>query len=99
MRLDSAYFGQIREEILSNSTFSVSKLEVGRQLIDYNVYGHNFHDLGYVIRVTIDVKANKELQNSQMVKSVTTSAEKDYQQKEDVEKAKETMLEFKASLL
>ena len=99
MRLDSAYFGQIREEILSNSTFCISKLEVGRQLIDYNVYGHNFQDVGYVIKVTIDVKANEELQNSQMVKSVTTSAEKDYKQKEDVEKAKETMLEFKSSLL
>ena len=55
--------------------------------------------MGYVIKVTIDVKANEELQNSQMVKSVTTSAEKDYKQKEDVEKAKETMLEFKSSLL
>lgn len=99
MRLDSAYFGQIREEILSNSTFCISKLEVGRQLIDYNVYGHNFQDVGYVIKVTIDVKANEELQNSQMVKSVTTSAEKDYKQKEDVEKAKEDMLEFKTSLL
>lgn len=99
MRLDSAYFGQIREEILSNSTFSVSKLEVGRQLIDYNVYGHNFQDLGYVIRVTIDVKANEELQNSQMVNSIATSAEKDYKQKEDVEKAKEAMLEFRTSLL
>ena len=99
MRLDSAYFGQIREEILSNSTFSVSKLEVGRQLIDYNVYGYNFQDVGYVMRVTIDVKANEELQNSQMVKSIATSAEKDYKQKEDVEKAKKAMLEFRTSLL
>lgn len=99
MRLDSAYFGQIREEILSNSSFSISKLEVGRQFIDYNVYGHNFQDVGYVTRVTIDVKANEELQNSAMVKSIKTSAEKEYQQKEDVEKAKETMLEFKTSLL
>lgn len=99
MRLDSVYFGQIREEILSNSTFSVSKLEVGRQFIDYNVYGHNFQDVGYVIRVTIDVKANEELQNSEMVKSITTSAEAGYQQKQDVGKAKEDMLEFKTSLL
>ena len=75
IRLDSVYFGQIREEILSNSIFSISKLEVGRQFIDYNVYGHNFQDVGYVIRVTIDVKANEELQNSEMVKSITTSAE------------------------
>ena len=99
MRLDSSYFGQIREEILSNSTFSISKLEVGRQYIDYNVYGYNFQDVGYVVRVTIDVKANEELQNSAMVKSIKTSAEKEYQQKEDVEKAKEAMLEFKTSLL
>lgn len=99
MRLDSVYFGQIREEILSNSLFSISKIEVGRQFIDYNVYGHNFQDVGYVIRVTIDVKANKELQNSEMAKSITTSAEKEYKQKEDVEKAKEVMLEFKTSLL
>ena len=99
MRLDSNYFGQIREEILSNSSISISKLEVGRQLIDYNVYGHNFQDVNYVIRVTIDVKANEELQNSEMVKSITTSAEADYQQKQDVEKAKEDMLEFKTSLL
>ena len=99
MRLDSNYFGQIREEILSNSSISISKLEVGRQLIDYNVYGHNFQDVTYVIRVTIDVKANEELQNSEMVKSITTSAEADYQQKQDVEKAKEDMLEFKTSLL
>lgn len=99
MRLDSAYFGQIREEILSNSIFSISKLEVGRQFIDYNIYGYNFQDVGYVVRVTIDVKANKELQNSAMVKSIKTSAEKEYQQKEDVEKAKEAMLEFKTSLL
>ena len=88
MRLDSAYFGQIREEILSNSSFSISKLEIGRQLIDYNVYGYNFQDVGYVVRVTIDVKANEELQNSAMVKSIKTSAEKEYQQKEDVEKLK-----------
>ena len=99
MRLDSVYFGQIREEILSNSLFSISKIEVGRQFIDYKVYGHNFQDVGYVIRVTIDVKANKELQNSEMVKSITTSAEAGYQQKQDVEKAKEDMLEFKTSLL
>lgn len=99
MRLDSVYFGQIREEILSNSLFSISKIEVGRQFIDYNVYGHNFQDVGYVIRVTIDVKANEELQNSEMVKSITTSAEAGYQQKQDVEKAKEDMLEFKTSLL
>lgn len=99
MRLDSAYFGQIREEILSNSIFSISKLEVGRQFIDYNVYGYNFQDVGYVVRVTIDVKANEELQNSEMVKSITTSAEAGYQQKQDVEKAKEDMLEFKTSLL
>lgn len=99
MRLDSIYFGQIREEILSNSSISISKLEVGRQLIDYNVYGHNFQDVNYVIRVTIDVKANEELQNSEMVKSITTSAEAGYQQKQDVEKAKEDMLEFKTSLL
>ena len=99
MRLDSNYFGQIREEILSNSSISISKLEVGRQLIDYNVYGHNFQDVNYVIRVTIDVKANEELQNSEMVKSITTSAEAGYQQKQDVEKAKEDMLEFKTSLL
>lgn len=99
MRLDSTYFGQIREEILSNSSISISKLEVGRQLIDYNVYGHNFQDVNYVIRVTIDVKANEELQNSEMVKSITTSAEAGYQQKQDVEKAKEDMLEFKTSLL
>jgi hypothetical protein len=99
MRLDSSYFGQIREEILSNSTFSISKLEVGRQYIDYNVYGYNFQDVGYVVRVTIDVKADEELQNSAMVKSIKTSAEKEYQQKEDVEKAKEAMLEFKTSLL
>lgn len=99
MRLDSAYFGQIREETLSNSIFSISKLEVGRQFIDYNIYGHNFRDVGYVTRVTIDVKANEELQNSAMVKSIKTSAEKEYQQKEDVEKAKEAMLEFKTSLL
>ena len=99
MRLDSAYFGQIREEILSNSIFSISKLEVGRQHIDYNIYGYNFQDVGYVVRVTIDVKANEELQNSAMVKSIKTSAEKEYQQKEDVEKAKEAMLEFKTSLL
>ena len=99
MRLDSVYFGQIREEILSNSLFSISKIEVGRQFIDYNVYGHNFQDVGYVIRVTIDVKANKELQNSEMVKSITTSAEADYQQKQDIEKAKDAILEFKTSLL
>lgn len=99
MGLDSTYFGQIREEILSNSSISISKLEVGRQLIDYNVYGHNFQDVNYVIRVTIDVKANEELQNSEMVKSITTSAEAGYQQKQDVEKAKEDMLEFKTSLL
>lgn len=99
MRLDSSYFGQIREEILSNLTFSISKLEVGRQYIDYNVYGYNFQDVGYVVRVTIDVKANEELQNSEMVKSITTSAEADYQQKQDIEKAKEAMLEFKTSLL
>lgn len=99
MRLDSVYFGQIREEILSNSTFCISKLEVGRQLIDYNVYGHNFQDVGYVIKVTIDVKANEELQNSEMVKSITTSAEADYQQKQDIEKAKDAILEFKTSLL
>lgn len=99
MRLDSTYFGQIREEILSNSSISISKLEVGRQLIDYNVYGHNFQDVNYVIRVTIDVKANEELQNSEMVKSITTSAEAGYRQKQDVEKAKEDMLEFKTSLL
>lgn len=99
IRLDSVYFGQIREEILSNLSISISKLEVGRQLIDYNVYGHNFQDVNYVIRVTIDVKANEELQNSEMVKSITTSAEADYQQKQDVEKAKEDMLEFKTSLL
>ena len=99
MRLDSAYFGQIREEILSNSIFSISKLEVGRQFIDYNIYGYNFQDVGHVVRVTIDVKANEELQNSEMVKSITTSAEAGYQQKQDVEKAKEDMLEFKTSLL
>lgn len=99
IRLDSVCFGQIREEILSNLSISISKLEVGRQLIDYNVYGHNFQDVNYVIRVTIDVKANEELQNSEMVKSITTSAEADYQQKQDVEKAKEDMLEFKTSLL
>ena len=99
MRLDSVYFGQIREEILSNSLFSISKLEVGRQYIDYNVYGYNFQDVGYVVRVTIDVKANKELQNSEMVKSITTSAEADYQQKQDIEKAKDAILEFKTSLL
>lgn len=99
IRLDSVYFGQIREEILSNLSISISKLEVGRQLIDYNVYGHNFQDVNYVIRVTIDVKVNEELQNSEMVKSITTSAEADYQQKQDVEKAKEDMLEFKTSLL
>lgn len=99
MRLDSAYFGQIREEILSNSIFSISKLEVGRQFIDYNIYGYNFQDVGYVVRVTIDVKANKELQNSEMVKSITTSAEADYQQKQDIEKAKDAILEFKTSLL
>ena len=99
IRLDSVYFGQIREEILSNLSISISKLEVGRQFIDYNIYGHNFRDVGYVTRVTIDVKANEELQNSAMVKSIKTSAEKEYQQKEDVEKAKEAMLEFKTSLL
>lgn len=99
MRLDSTYFGQIREEILSNSSISISKLEVGRQFIDYNIYGYNFQDVGYVVRVTIDVKANKELQNSEMVKSITTSAEADYQQKQDIEKAKDAMLEFKTSLL
>ena len=99
IRLDSVYFGQIREEILSNLSISISKLEVGRQFIDYNVYGHNFQDVGHVIRVTIDVKANEELQNSEMVKSITTSAEAGYQQKQDVEKAKEDMLEFKTSLL
>ena len=99
MRLDSNYFGQIREEILSNSSISISKLEVGRQFIDYNIYGYNFQDVGYVVRVTIDVKANKELQNSEMVKSITTSAEADYQQKQDIEKAKDAMLEFKTSLL
>lgn len=99
IRLDSVYFGQIREEILSNLSISISKLEVGRQYIDYNVYGYNFQDVGYVVRVTIDVKANEELQNSAMVKSIKTSAEKEYQQKEDVEKAKEAMLEFKTSLL
>ena len=99
IRLDSVYFGQIREEILSNSIFSISKLEVGRQFIDYNIYGYNFQDVGYVVRVTIDVKANKELQNSEMVKSITTSAEADYQQKQDIEKAKDAILEFKTSLL
>lgn len=99
MRLDSVYFGQIREEILSNSLFSISKIEVGRQFIDYNIYGYNFQDVGYVVRVTIDVKANKELQNSEMVKSITTSAEADYQQKQDIEKAKDAILEFKTSLL
>lgn len=99
IRLDSVYFGQIREEILSNLSISISKLEVGRQLIDYNVYGHNFQDVNYVIRVTIDVKANEELQNSTMVKSIKTSAEADYQQKQDIEKAKDAMLEFKTSLL
>lgn len=99
MRLDSVYFGQIREEILSNSLFSISKIEVGRQFIDYNVYGHNFQDVGYVVRVTIDMKANEELQNSEMVKSITTSAEVEYQQKQDIEKAKDAMLKFKTSLL
>lgn len=99
IRLDSVYFGQIREEILSNSIFSISKLEVGRQFIDYNIYGYNFQDVGYVVRVTIDVKANKELQNSEMVKSITTPAEADYQQKQDIEKAKDAILEFKTSLL
>lgn len=99
IRLNSVYFGQIREEILSNSIFSISKLEVGRQFIDYNIYGYNFQDVGYVVRVTIDVKANKELQNSEMVKSITTSAEADYQQKQDIEKAKDAILEFKTSLL
>ena len=99
IRLDSVYFGQIREEILSNSIFSISKLEVGRQFIDYNIYGYNFQDVGHVVRVTIDVKANKELQNSEMVKSITTSAEADYQQKQDIEKAKDAILEFKTSLL
>ena len=99
IRLDSVYFGRIREETLSNSIFSISKLEVGRQFIDYNIYGYNFQDVGYVVRVTIDVKANKELQNSEMVKSITTSAEADYQQKQDIEKAKDSILEFKTSLL
>lgn len=99
IRLDSVYFGQIREEILSNSIFSISKLEVGRQFIDYNIYGYNFQDVGYVVRVTIDVKANEELQNSEMVKSITTSAEVEYQQKQDIEKAKDAMLKFKTSLL
>lgn len=99
IRLDSVYFGQIREEILSNSIFSISKLEVGRQFIDYNIYGYNFQDVGYVVRVTIDMKANEELQNSEMVKSITTSAEVEYQQKQDIEKAKDAILEFKTSLL
>lgn len=99
MRLDNFYFGEIREEILSNSLFSVSKIEIGRQYVDYNVYGHNFQDVEYIIRVTIDLKANEKLQNSELIKLITTSAEKEYQQKEDIEKARNDMSEFKNSLL
>lgn len=94
MRFDKLYFGEVREEILSNVFLSISKLEIGRQYIDCSFFGYKFEDVAYIAKITIDAKSNEELQNSKIVEIVKNSAEKERESNQALKEAKDDMSEF-----
>lgn len=94
MRFDKLYFGEVREEILSNVFLSISKLEIGRQYIDCSFFGYKFEDVAYIAKITIDAKSNEELQNSKIVEIVKNLAEKERESNQALKEAKDDMSEF-----